>query len=324
MEKFLTGDILKNILLILTIIISASCGSKNGCTDPASLTYDSKAKIDDESCTYPDFRLTPTEITNLQKKFIETSALQYTNNRIWTIVDDKSNAIYSIDTSTGNIKEEIELVKTVNTDFEALAENEQYFFVGDIGNNEGNRTDLVIHRVPKINEASLESSNKVNAEQIYFTYEDQSDFQKSDKTLFNSEALIYNNNKLYVFTKSHDDFQSRIYEIPSVPGKHVAKLKGIFNVKGLITDADINAEGNKIVLTAIDGSRSKSFLWILRDFNNSQFYNGKKTIVELGPYTEIGQIEGVAFVNSDSILISNEQDGSILSRLYGLNIGGVK
>jgi hypothetical protein len=313
------------VISSILLIILSSCGSKKGCIDPYSLSFDPEAKIDDGSCTYPEYQLTPSLIKKLKNKFSETSGLQYFENRIWTFNDaGGTNSIYSIDTADGGEKEEIVISGVTNIDFEAMAEGPEYFYLGDIGNNDGNRTDLVIYRLPKIAEASLNNNNTLVPDIITFRYSDQKDFRKNPDSDYDCEAMIYFNEHLYLFTKNHANNQTNLYEVPAIPGDHTAKLKGIFDSHGLITDADINTTGDKVVLIGHDAYKTRCFLWILKNFNQQAYFAGEKILIEIGNYQTIGQVEGDCFYNTDSLYISNEQDGNLVSNLFGLNIGMIK
>jgi hypothetical protein len=301
----------------------SSCGSKRGCIDPVSLNFDPDAKIDDQSCTYPAYYLNPVPIRKLKNKFIENSALNYDNERIWTLSDaGGENRIYTIDTLGGGELEDLELLGVTNIDFEALTSNDTHFFVGDFGNNDGIRTDLTIYKFPK--PSPIVRNNIVSPESIRFTYPDQKDYRKNQNTSFDCEAMIYYNDHLYLFTKDHQTNTSSLYEIPAQAGSYEAKLKGKFDTKGTITDAHINRDKNKIVLVGHHPDRQTNFLWVLKDFRGSDFFTGKKLYAELGTLDQVGQIEGVSFFDNNRLFISNEQYKTYNPYLYLLNIESVK
>lgn len=308
-------------VLFLFSFMLFQCSSKKGCIDPGSLSYDPEAKIDDGSCTYPFFSAPPVLVRSLDNVFIENSGLQFLNDRIWTITDKAgSNLIMSIDTVSGGIREEIKIKNASSVNNEAIATSDQHFYIGDIGNNDGNREDLVIYKFPIPN--LIMSNNTVISESIQFYYPEQNDFRENSLTNFDCEAMFYHNGYIYLFTKNNQGRKTNLYEIPAIPGRHTAKLKGIFDTNGLITDADISDDGLKIVLTGYNPVNNKIFLWIFSGYQENQFFSGKKVLWELGSKNTLGQVEGVTFYNNDNnnIFISSERYLFIPPKLYRLNI----
>ena len=61
--------------------------------------------------------------------------------------------------------------KVENSDWEEISQDDGYIYLGDFGNNTGDRTDLHILRVEK---SSLKSG-KPSIDTIWYTYSDQYD-----------------------------------------------------------------------------------------------------------------------------------------------------
>jgi hypothetical protein len=314
---------LKTLAWVIFLVSSMmACSSKKGCIDPGSLTYNPDAKIDNGTCTYPSYTLSPTRITKLDNQFNQNSGLKYLNSRVWTILDDSGeDKVYSVDMVTGTQKEVLQLPGINSVDFEAVTVSDTHFFLADIGNNEGNRTDLTIYKAPI--PSVINPVNTAAYEMITFNYPEQSDFRKNKQTNYDAEAIIHHNGYLYIFTKNHVDHKTHLYQIPAAPGNYDATLKGIFDAKGLITDADITDDGKKVVLIGYNELSGKSFLWVLKDFNGTQFFSGKKILVDTGLRTTIGQVEGVSFYDPDYIFITNEQYQTVDASLYYLDISSV-
>ena len=120
-------------------------------------------------------------------------------------------------------------VKTVkienakNTDWEELAEDETYIYIGDFGNNSGKRKDLVIYRVNKID---LLGERDVTADRIEFDFPEQIDFTGSGQTNFDCEAMVSIGDSLFLFTKNHGNLKTNLYSLPKTPGDHSAKTTG--------------------------------------------------------------------------------------------------
>jgi hypothetical protein len=312
-------------VFILFFFISAFsfCSSKKGCIDPGSISYDPDAKIDDGSCEYPSFTLTPVKISELDKFFNETSALEFRDNRLWTLIDaEGEKKIYSLNMVTGQEEEHIEVPGISAVDFEALSGSSTHFFIGDIGNNFGDRQDLGIYKIPKPTVYNV--SNTASYEHIGFIYPEQTDLRKNEKTNFDAESMFYWNDYLYIFTKNHVDEKTSMYRIPAHSGNYNAEIKGVFNVRGVLTDADISPDGSKVVLAGHNKTSGKVFIWVLKDFDGTKFFSGKKFLVEIGDLTTVGQIEGVDFYDNNVVFLSNEKNSAVDASLYYLNISSVQ
>jgi len=312
-----------SLYTILVFLFLGSCNSKKGCTDPNSISYDAEAKIDDGSCTYPSGDGNLTVVRKLKNPFDEVSGLKYVDKRLWSIIDPEGeDIIYSINLVTGESKETIKLSGVKSVNFEAITSSETDFYIGDIGNNKGNRKDLVIYKVPF--PSPVEMENSARAEEIKFYYPEQKDFRNNPLTDFDAEAIVYRNGHIYLFTKNNSNTKTSLYEIPAVPGNHAAKLKGIFDVQGKITDADINADGTKLILTGHNKETEEVFCWLLKDFEGTNFFTGSKTKIPLGRLDEVGQIEGATFFNDRNVFISNEKNNGVSATVYLLDLSKVQ
>jgi len=317
---------MKYYLLILypfALLLFISCSSKKGCIDPTSLTYDKDAKIDDGSCTYPSNRLTVSLVRELDKSFNEISALKYFGKRLWTIIDPEGEkTIYSINLVTGEAKETIDISGISAINFEALTTSDTDFYIGDIGNNNGNRTDLTIYKVSYPNPVNIQ--NNTTAKSIKFYYPEQKDFRSNTVTDFDAEAIFYYKGSIFLFTKNNTNTKTSLYEIPAIPGNYAAKLRGIFETNGKITDADINSDGTKVILIGHNKDDKKVFCWLLTNFKDSDFFTGNKTYIEIGTMNEVGQVEGVTFYNDKNVFISNEKNNDVDANVYLLDISSVQ
>lgn len=306
------------IFLLLT-----SCNSKKGCTDPHSTSFDTEAKIDDGSCSYPSTAANISTVRKLKKDFEELSGLKYVDKRLWTIIDPEGeDMIYSINLVTGEPKETIKVSGISSINFEAITASSTDFYIGDIGNNKGNRKDLVIYKVPFPSTINLENTSI--AEEIKFYYPEQKDFRSNTATDFDAEAIFYKNGYIYLFTKNNTNTKTSLYEVPATPGNHAARLKGIFDVQGKITDADINSDGTKVILAGHNKETEQVFCWLLKDFKGTDFFTGSKTLIELGELDEIGQVEGATFYNDKNVFISNEKNDGVSANVYLLDISKIQ
>jgi len=290
---------------ILTFLLLCSFSfayAQPGCTDPQATNFDATAMTNDGSCLYPATSASLPLVADLPSEMEEISGLAYTSSGLWAHNDGgNANEIYEIDSLTGAVLHTA-LVIGDNEDWEDMAESEDHIFLGDFGNNPGNRTDLKIYR---LNKSEL-GNNIMNTELIEFSYSDQTDFSENmNNNDYDCEAFFYHNDSLHLFTKNWVNNQTRHYVMSAEPGIHVAQVRETFNTDGLITGADINDEGT-IVLLGYTGV-GFNFIWILFDYTNFHYFSGNKRRIEYGTALTNSQTEGIAFKNNNEGFIGSEQ-----------------
>jgi len=80
---------------------------------------------------------------NLIESISETSGLIYYDNKLITHNDSGNAAeLYEINSVNGSITRTITISNATNIDWEDIAQDDTYIYIGDIGNNSGSRTDL--------------------------------------------------------------------------------------------------------------------------------------------------------------------------------------
>ncbi len=299
-----------------TIFFILPSYSQTGCTDPQASNYSSSATINDGSCLYPATAFNLIQLTTLPNPLIETSGLSFFNNNLWTHNDGGNpDKIYRIDSLTGNILQEVIIATADNNDWEDMAENDTHIFVGDFGNNPGNRTDLAIHRIEK----SGLVANIVNSQVINFSYSDQTSFQEQpNNNNFDCEAFIIHNDVIHLFSKNWVNEKTKHYTLPNTPGTHVAQLQNEFDVQGLITSAAIDDEGNIVLIGYTTGGIS--FMWLLFDYEGNDLFSGNKRYISLGSAINTSQMEGVCFKSTGYGYISSEKFSALDAKLFSFDI----
>src|SRR5688572_18268899 len=123
----------------------------SGCTDPQSNNYNPAATINDGSCSYNATSLTLTTKTSLSAPLLnESSGLTFLDGKLWTFNDSgNANDIYRIDTASTTVYQTVDISNATNVDWEDMASNSTHLFIGDFGNNNGDRQNLRIYRVNK-------------------------------------------------------------------------------------------------------------------------------------------------------------------------------
>lgn len=192
------------------------------------------------------------EITtyHLEEKLSEISGLEQLNASTLVAINDGGNKaeLYLFDLK-GNPIKTVSVSNATNGDWEDLAKDNQYLYIGDIGNNKNNRKDLCVYKV-KITDVL--NKTDVEAEKISFSYYDQKDFPPTKQFLnFDAEGMIVYRNAIFIFSKNRTEpFNGvcTVYSIPTIPGKYTAKYQSDFIVgdegwwKDAITAVDIFEE----------------------------------------------------------------------------------
>lgn len=285
-----------------------------GCTDPLSLNFNKEAKVNDGSCVYPVTTVSVTETHPLSETIKETSGLILWNEKLWTQNDSGDTNLYVLNATNGAIEDSYALPNVKNTDWEELAQDKDYVYIGDFGNNgSGNRTDLHILRVEKkslLARPPGEQESKAKIDTIAFTYSDQTDLsaQPANETDFDCEAFFVTENKIYLITKQWTGDKSVFYELPKTPGQHSATRVGTLDVQGLTTGCVYLAEKNMLALSGYDHELSP-FVFLLYDFKGNSFLDGNKRriMIDLPEH----QVEAITTIDGLNFYITNELFNSL-------------
>ncbi|HBE41823.1 MAG TPA: hypothetical protein DDW27_11585 [Bacteroidales bacterium] len=271
-----------------------------GCPDRLAVNYDPEAIVNDGSCRYNPANIAPLGSLNLDAEISETSGLIFRDNMFWTHNDNTDINLYALDTLYGKVIRPYPLTGLTNTDWEEITQDENYIYIGDFGNNSGNRTDLKVYRVAR---QSI-PGNTLQFDSICFSYPEQVDFDsESYDSDFDCEAFIVSGDSLYLFTKCWASNTTTLYSVPKSPGTWDAKMRSSLNVNGLITGAVYIGEKRVIVLTGYS-EKLKPFLYMLYDFTGTGFFDGNKRKIDLLlPYH---QVEAITTTSGTRFFITNE------------------
>ena len=297
-------------LLLLHSILLSGCKKDNfsiagrtdyNCTDPLANNFNPTASQNNGSCTYNPTVIPVVRSTSLPQVFEETSGLIFFEGKLITFNDDHDTHLYLFDPANPSDYATISIPNIENVDWEEIQADEQYIYIGDIGNNaSGNRQDLKIYRIEK----NKLKQNPV-AEVINFSYSDQVDFspKEPNKTNFDCESFIVTKQKIYLFTKQWLNGKTSLYELDKNPGKQVAIRKGEVNVSGLITGAANLTHKNLVVLSGYTHLLSP-FVYLLYDYPEERFLDGNKRKIDINmPFY---QMEGIASTDGIHYYLSNE------------------
>ena len=182
----------------------------------------------------------------LPEEVRESSGLLLRGDLLITHNDSGNEPVlYAVDTSSLQVRRRVRIAGVANTDWEDLAEDENYLYIGDIGNNLGLRQDLKVLRVAK---SDFDSSDEVQAEEIAYRYEDQTEFVDAGNSDWDAEALVSWGDSLLIFTKQWKTGATAVYSLPKAPGEYQARRTADYPVRGLITAAARDPGSGGLVL----------------------------------------------------------------------------
>ncbi|NAS12964.1 hypothetical protein [Poritiphilus flavus] len=235
----------------------------------------------------------------------ETSGLIFHNGKLVTHNDSGDEAVlYEIDTTDLAISRMVTLDNANHTDWEDITADESYIYVGDIGNNLGDRTELTVYRIAK---EDYDVSDNVTAEAIKFSYEDEPDFMEGEEPAWDAEALVAYKEELLIFTKQPQDGNTGVYSIPKVPGNHTARRIAGYNANGLITGATFNASESELYLVGYS-IQLVPFLVRIPDLNGD--FNFTTGTERLQLTLNFGQVEAITHSSGNQYYLSSERFSS--------------
>ncbi|MEJ7679524.1 MAG: hypothetical protein WKG06_17020 [Segetibacter sp.] len=117
----------------------------------------------------------------LPKELKEISGMITSGSDIWAITDKPHATVYKLDLS-GNLKEQVEITNAEATDVEAVTADADYIYIGDVGDNTGDRTERKIIKVAKAN-INQGTQAKVTGENIDFTFAEEEQVEKRSKII---------------------------------------------------------------------------------------------------------------------------------------------
>lgn len=251
------------------------------------------------------------QISNVNEAFLlpsnltESSGAIFFNNKLITHNDSGGeNKLYELDINTEQITRTVTITNATNVDWEDITQDATSIYIGDIGNNNGNRTDLKIYKISK---ADYISSNSITAEIIEYNYADQTDYSSNpNNTIWDAEALVsLDANNLILFTKNWVDGLTKGYVISSTAGIYsVNPLASTLASGGLITGGTFNPLTGKLYLIGYDQTL-QPFIWESFNFNSNDVFSGTNTLT---PLSDLGQeqAEAITFVDANSYLVTSE------------------
>ncbi len=279
---------MKHLYYLVSICLLFSCKSR-----------------DSENIQLAAFEFIPFEkVTDLDSAIKETSGITKIDQTIWTLNDSGNpNDLFQFDMQ-GTILHQVEALGSTNTDWEDITSDSTHLYIGNFGNNLGQRKDLMIYALP-IDSLTAEST-EVDM-QINFSYADQTEFPGSYDHNFDCEAMVSYEDSLYLFSKSWKDEICMIYRLPKTSGDFQLTAMDQFDSKGAITGAALSPRQDRLCLVGYNftGGVFDPFVWIFSEYEGSDFFGGQKVRYNLDSKR---QMEAVEWVSDSTLYITSEAE----------------
>jgi len=248
------------------------------------------------------FDLEVAELMEFDNSLSESSGLASHGRFLWSINDSgNSNEVLKLSQTGGQINS-IEITNATNIDWESLAQDEEYLYIGDIGNNFNRRNNFTIYKVAW----DLLAKDSAEAEIITFSY---ADYEKGNlgSHNFDAEGIAVREEEIWLFTKNRGDGNSNLYRFPKLPGHYEPKKTQALAVESLVTAADIDPVTGKLILLSTKRLSTGwvNIFWSALTTDNGVFWNSRQSI-KISPSD---QWEGVLWERSKrGILMTHEKN----------------
>ena len=239
----------------------------------------------------------------LPSELSEISGLERLDDTTLIAINDGGNEpILFLLNLSGQITRKIRVSNATNIDWEALAIDDNYVYIGDIGNNINERKDLCIYR---INRSEIANSNIINAEKMSISFKEQKTFPPLDKErYYDAEAMTFFEDQLWIFTKNSTkpfDGISYIYMVEFDANKTKALSK--------VTELKLNR--TSYLKDAITGACTVNHSIVLTTYNRLiklEFPKQGMTKSNLYFYPHIEQVEACVSIGPGTLFISSEKN----------------
>lgn len=148
---------------------------------------------------------------NLPSQLAEISGMAIYKSSVYAINDSGNGAvIYQLGLDDFSIKNRYRIRDLTNHDWEELSVYDDILFIGDFGNNRGNRRDLAIYEIP-IGDLGKEKPRLTVRE---FEYRNQDKFNNLPHThRWDCEAMVITADRILLISKDWPGSRSLLYSI---------------------------------------------------------------------------------------------------------------
>ncbi|MBP3302703.1 MAG: hypothetical protein J6L64_06200 [Opitutales bacterium] len=239
---------------------------------------------------------------------------------IWTVSDSGSAPVVFALRESGDVVipaaarkkyAGIRVTGTRNLDWECVALDEKgNLIIGDVGNNLSNRRNLCFYIVPEPNPARDVVTPP--RKKISFYYPSQNEFPAVSRN-YDCESCFALNGQIYFFTKHWSDTETVLWRVdPSVETYQAAVPVSRFDANGMVTDAALSPSRKRLAVLTYH------CVWVFElpgrggngKIDEAKFFtHSPAKFRRLAPPKEQWQLEGIAFIGEDVLLIASEQGG---------------
>jgi hypothetical protein len=245
------------------------------------------------------------KIETLDPRLKENSGIIMFRGVFWTINDSGNDPVlYAFHPVSGRVIQEIFIINARNRDWEEITQDNDHIYIGDFGNNNGDRTHLQIYIVSK-SDLPANKNAGISAELISFQYGNRPARDPAfPRSAYDCEAFFAWQDSLYLFTKNWWEEITMMYIMPSSSGNYVVNPRSAFNTDGLVTAADISRNGKIVAL--LGHKDFIPFIWLFTGYEFPGIFKGHCFRIEFPSYYDL-QAEGITIQNSDIVYISCER-----------------
>lgn len=254
-------------------------------------------------------------------KIIENLALPAALEESSALFCSVDNGVYSLNDSgnppvifrldeKANIVSQLEPQGVKNKDWEALTADDDFFYIGDIGNNRGSRKNVFIYKFPR--------NGGLAPKAVKMSVAYQGNKPKENESLdhdFDAEALVAVGDNLVLFSKSWKTDLLKIYLVDKSQKKQILSAKRtVEGIPGVITGADYDSVNQRYILVGYPSKRvgfGDPFMVTL----DQNF-----TLIDKISLSGFGQVEGVCAHSSGQIWFTQESSIFSSSKLVKLEL----
>lgn len=193
-----------------------------------------------------------------------------------------------------------------NVDWEAMAIDERYLYIGDIGNNFNMRRNLAIYAISEIDPTASTRSAVIQKWPVH--YPEQQEFPPGNWH-YDAEALFTADGELYLVTKHRESGKPGTFEpganLYRLGTRHTDQSNALLLVDSspmitAATGADLSPDGSTLAIIAYEE------LWLFeRPETGEQWLSAPYRRIRLDrSVTE--QAEAIAWQDDDTLLVTNE------------------
>ena len=210
----------------------------------------------------------------------ETSGLYCGASELLSLNDSGNKADIFRLSYDGSLMSSVRLPLT-NVDWEALSASDTHWYVADVGNNKGNRTQLTIH---KIDNRALD-----NITSLSITYDG---YNPSSNTPYahdyDAEAMVKKDDQLLLFSKSWRTGVAKVYLVDeSVAQQSLQPIATVKGLPGVITGVDYDKTRNVFALVGYKSDPFGNFATFMAQLNTDF------EVINIWPLSDYKQVEGI-------------------------------